>query len=65
MRLFGYKVIRFLYVTLYYYFLPFVVIIWNYGEVMYTFKKVEYVPGVFDELINSAAATKAATLLRI
>lgn len=51
--------------TLYYYFLPFVVIIWNYGEVMYTFKKVEYVPGVFDELINSAAATKAATLLRI
>ena len=62
---------RFLYVTLYYYFLPFVVIVWNYGEVMYTSKKVEYVPGVIDELMNNwkttnaTNATDTASLLRI
>lgn len=42
----GYKSMRFFYVTVYYYVLPFAVIIWNYYTVNYTKDTIVYKPGV-------------------
>lgn len=54
-----YLVMRFLYVSVYYYFLPFSVIIYNYMKVFNTDLRIVYVPrinGEFDA-INVTATT--------
>jgi len=52
-----YLLMRFLYVSVYYYFLPFSVIIYNYMKVFNTKSRIVYVPrinGEFEEIIVTA-----------
>lgn len=52
-----YLLMRFLYVSVYYYFLPFSVIIYNYMKVFNTDRRIVYVPrinGEFEEIIVTA-----------